>query len=110
MPTQRFRESIPLTSTLEIDLGPLKILPPNGGRVRLFAVGTADGSHRASLLIGTDLVIDRAFLNPPSAAGVVDVQRDAIGEGYGEGGDPLTLRIENTTGAAAIAQGLVVVD
>ena len=107
MPQVRFRQSIAANATEDINLAPNDRFGPAGGKVELFCVTIADGDHRATLMVGTDVILDRGFPNVPLAPGVVDLQRDKMAEGFGAPFDPITLRIENTTVGAVVCSGLV---
>jgi len=105
--SERFRVSIAANATQEIQLGPLKVIPAVGGKLALYANCPTDGALQATLQLGGDTVIRRAFLNVATTTGRVVVPDDYVGDGIGVGGDPVTLEITNTTGAAVVAQGLL---
>ncbi len=104
--THRFRDSIAANATQTIDLGPLSRMPA-AGQLEVFANCPTDGAIRMTVLLGTDIVEDRGFLNVAATTGRVQVPEDIAAQGFGASNDPITIRLENTSGAAVIAQGLV---
>lgn len=105
--SERFRVSVPASSTVEVSLGPLKVIPAGGGKLTLYANCPTDGAITTTLQLGGDTVIRRATLNVAQTAGRVQVPDDYVGDGIGVGGDAVTLELTNTTVGAVVAQGLL---
>jgi hypothetical protein len=110
MITQRFRESVSANSTVEVSLGALRSIPHPGGRVTLYAVAATDGAIRCTLALGSETLVSRGFLSVPTSAGRVEIPQDMMAQGIGVGGDPVVLQLENVTGAAVVAHGLITLE
>jgi len=104
---ERFRISVAANATVIVPLGPLAVIPSPGGKVSLYANCAVDGAIQATLQLGSDTVLRRGVLNVAATAGRVQVPDDFIADGIGVAGDPVTLELFNTTGAAVVAAGLV---
>jgi hypothetical protein len=107
MTNERFRISVAANAAIIVPLGPLSVIPRPGGRVSLYCNCPTDGAIQATLQLGSDTVLRRAFVNVAATAGRVQIPDDFMGDGIGVAGDAVTLELANTTGGAIIAQGLV---
>lgn len=107
--TRSFRQDIPANSEVSLDMGPLARMPRRG-RLQVYAVmEAAVGTLEMTVLLGTDVILDRSPLNVAAAADRVVIPDDLVADGDGEANDPITIRVTNVTATATFLNARVAV-
>jgi len=112
MPAVPFQESIILNATNTVDLTPFDRFGGRGGRVAVKATSIAaeSGDVNLTLIVGSDVIVNASPVFGESTVGAGPTGETPSYSAIGAPGDPITLRLANTTGATIVIQGVVQID
>lgn len=106
MPLVPRQTSVAANATVDVALAPFERFGGGGGRVAVQAtvIAASSGLVNMSLLIGSDVVQDAGpIFAEPVVGGGPDANTPAV-VGVGAPGDPITIRLSNTSGAAIVVR------
>jgi len=111
MPFIPFATAVGANATVDVPLAPFDRLGAGGGRVGVKATSIAAETAAVNLtfMLGSDTIVSQSPIFGEAAAGVGPSNETPSIAGVGAPGDPITVRLENTTGAPVTIRGIVAV-
>jgi len=112
MPIVTFNQVVPLNGSVDVALAPFDRFGGGGGRVAVQATSIAaeSGDVNLTLMIGSDTVQSAGPVFGESVAGIGPTNETPAVSGFGGIADPITVRLENTTGADITISGRVIIE
>lgn len=111
MPFVPFEISVAANASADVPLAPYDRLGAGGGRVGIKAtvIAASSGNVNLTLMLGSDTVVSQSplFGEPVVASGPTNETPSY--SGVGAPGDPITIRLENTTGTAIVVRGIAAI-
>lgn len=111
MPFIPFQITVPANGNVDVPLAPFDRLGAGGGRVGVKATSIAaeSGDVNFTLMLGSETVVSQSPIFGEAAVGVGPNNETPSYTGIGAPGDPVTVRLENTTAGAIVIRGVVAV-
>jgi len=109
VPVVSFEQSIAANAESDISLAPFDRFGGQGGRVavRSTVIAASSGDVNLTLMVGSDVVQQASPIFGEAALGIGPDRNTPAVAGIGAPGDPITVRLANTTGAAIVVRGVV---
>lgn len=110
MPSVPFRITLTANASQDVALGPFNRFGGGGGQMRLRATvpTTLAGTVTATIMLGSDVIVNAGNLSVESVAGGGPTNETPAYGGRGAPGDPITISIAETAGnAGTIVTGVV---
>ena len=108
MPAVPFSIGVPLNGQIDVPLAPFDRFGGGGGRiaVRATVLAASSGDVNMTVMLGSDVVQSQAPVFGESVAGLGPTRETPVVGGLGAPGDPITIRLENTTGTLIVVNGI----
>ncbi len=107
--TRKLQQAMLANQTgVEPSLGPLSRFPA-AGQLDVYAAASIASVVEITVLVGTDIVADRALVNINEIAGRLKIPDDLVASGRGNPNDPITIRLDNTAGGTPNVELLVAI-